>query len=313
MKMRTIVLICLSLCLSFSLSCASLAQRNELDVKSVTVNERLRSYYLHVPASLSKEKSAPLVIVFHGGGGEGRSTARLTKFNELADKENFIVVYPNGIGNNWNDGREDAEMQAHREKIDDVGFVSAMIDAISKEYKIDAKRIYATGISNGGIFSHYLGANLSNRIAAIAPVVGGIADPFYKQFKPEKPVSVLIFQGTADPIVPYDGGNVARTGRGKIISTDETIKLWTKQDGLKDQPTSSESFDKDKSDGCAVEKSVWSNGRNKTEVVFYKLIGAGHTWPGGAQYLPRLAIGGVCREINATDIIWEFFKQHPKS
>lgn len=310
--MKTLVLVFLSLCLSVSLSCASRAERNQLDVRSITVNERLRSYYLHVPASLPKEKNAPLVMVFHGGGGEGQGAARHTKFNELADKENFIVVYPNGIRNNWNDGREDAKMQAHLEKIDDVAFVNAMIDAISKEYKIDAKRIYATGISNGGIFSHYLAANLSNRIAAIAPVVGGMADPFHKQFKPEKPVSVLIFQGTADPLVPYDGGDIARGGRGKIISTDETVKLWTKHDGLKEQPTSNESFDNDKADDCAVEKRAWSGGKDKTEVVLYKLIGAGHTWPGSSQYLPRVAIGGVCREINATEIIWEFFKQHPK-
>lgn len=291
---------------------ATRAQRNELLTKTITVNSIQRTYYLHVPANLPKGKSVPLVMVFHGGGGEGIGTSRLTKFNALADKENFIAVYPNGVGNNWNDGRESFEAsRAHKEKIDDVAFINAMLGAIAKEYKIDAKRIYATGISNGGTFSHYIGANLSNRIAAIAPVVGGMADPFYKNFKPEKPVSVLIFQGTADPLVPYNGGYVARN-RGKIISTDEAIKLWLKNDAIKEKPISTESFDKDKDDGCTVDKFVWSGGKNKTEVVLYKLNGGGHTWAGGSQYLSRSIIGGICRDVDATEIIWEFFKGHPK-
>jgi polyhydroxybutyrate depolymerase len=308
--MKKLFLVCLA---SFAfLSCASFAQREEFAVKSIDVDGRLRSYYLHVPFSLPKDKPAALVIVFHGGGGEGAGTARLTKFNQLSDKENFIAVYPNGVGNNWNDGREDfAASQAHKENVDDVVFINAMIDAIAKEHKIDQKRIYATGISNGGIFSHYLGANLSNRIAAIAPVVGGIADPFYKNFNPKQPVSILIIQGTADPLVPYDGGVIARN-RGKIIGTDETVKLWLKNNGGKDPLTTKELFDKDKTDGCSVDKIVWSGGKNKTEVVLYKLIGGGHTWAGSSQYLPRPIVGSVCREINATEIIWEFFKQHPK-
>ena len=251
------------------------------------------------------------MMVFHGGGGEGTGVSRLTKFNQLADKENFIVVYPDGVEKHWNDGREDVQAKAFQEKVDDDAFVNAMIDAIPKEYKIDAKRVYSTGISNGGFFSNFLAVNLSNRIAAIAPVVGGIADPFYKNFKPKEPVSVLIMQGTADPLVPYNGGAVARN-RGKMIGIDEAVKLWVKHNGAKEQPTSTESIDKDKTDDCTVDKFVWSGGKNKTEIVLYKLNGGGHTWAGGSQYLPRVVIGSVCREINATEIIWEFFKQHPK-
>lgn len=308
---KVLMTICLIFCVGLVVLWNMRAQRNQLETKNITVNNLERTYYLHVPAKLPKDKAVPLVMVFHGGGGEGISTSRLTSFNAIADRENFIVVYPNGIWKNWNDGRESGVLQAQREKIDDVAFVNAMIDAIAKEYKIDEKRIYATGISNGGIFSHYIGANLSNRIAAIAPVVGGIAEPFSKKFKPKEPVSVLIFQGTDDPLVPYNGGSVART-RGKIISTDEAIKLWLKNNGIKEAPTTTESFDKDKTDDCNVDKYIWSGGTDKTAVVLYKLNGGGHTWPGGVQYLPRSTIGGVCREVNATEVIWEFFKQHSK-
>ena len=308
---KVFMIICLALCASLVLLWATRAQRNELLTKTITVNSIQRTYYLHISANLPKDKAAPLVMVFHGGGGEGVSTSRLTKFNAVADRENFIAVYPNGVGNNWNDGRETDVIQAQKEKVDDIAFVNAMLDAIAKEYKIDAKRVYATGISNGGIFSHYIGANLSNRIAAIAPVVGGIADPFYKNFKPEKPVSVLIFQGTADPLVPYNGGYVARN-RGKIIATDEAVKLWLKNNGINEKPTATESFDKDKDDGCTVDKYIWSGGKNRTEVVLYKLNGGGHAWAGSSPRAFRLIESNVCRDVDATEIIWEFFKGHPK-
>ena len=296
----------------FVLSSCSYAQNDRLTSETITVDGRTRTYYMYLPSFLPKDKSVPLVLVFHGGGGNGVGTSRLTKFNQLADKENFIAVYPNGVGGNWNDGREDFGVEAFKEKVNDVAFVKALIDAVSKEYKIDAKRIYATGISNGAIFSHYLAANMADRIAAVAPVVGGIADPFYKNFKPSGPVSVLIIQGTADPLVPYDGGDIARN-RGKIIGTDAAVKLWLKNNRAKEQPPKTESFDRDKTDPCTVDTYLWSGGSGKTEVMLYKLNGGGHTWPGSIQYAARVAIGDVCKDIDATEVIWDFFKRHPKA
>ncbi len=295
-----------------ALSSCSFAQNDELKSKTVTVGERPRVYYIHVPPRLPRQNAAPLVIVFHGGGGNGAGTAGLTKFNEIADKEDFIAVYPNGVGGNWNDGREDMTSAAYKEKVDDLAFVKALLDDIAKENKIDTKRIYATGISNGAIFSHYIGANLADRFAAIAPVVGGIADPFYKSFKPTEPVSVLMINGTSDPLIPFDGGNVTKKGRGKIIGTMDAVRLWLKTDKIDEESAKTVSSDADENDPCTVDQTIWTGGGNKTEVVLYKLNGGGHTWPGGIQYMPRLIIGDVCRDIDATKVIWEFFKQHPK-
>ena len=278
----------------------------------LTVDGLRRSYRLFVPTGLKDSEAIPLVLVFHGGGRTGWGTERLTGFSDLAEKEPFIVAYPNGVGRSWNDGRDTTVSRAHRDHIDDVHFVAAMIDVISKKYRIDPKRIYATGISNGAIFSHYLGANLATRIAAIAPVVGGIAEPFDGRFKPEQPVSVLILQGTDDPLVPFDGGEVAGGKRGRIISTADTVKKWTQRDGCGPAPEIAKIIDSDPDDGCEAERSTWSSCRDGTEVTLYTLRGAGHTWPGGAQYLPQRFIGKVCRDIDATQVIWDFFKRHAK-
>jgi polyhydroxybutyrate depolymerase len=287
------------------------AQRESV-AQSIKVGERRRTYRLYASHNLPKDRPIPLVFVFHGGGGDGVGTERLTRFSDVAEREKFIVVYPDGISKNWNDGRDASVSRAHRENIDDVGFVAALIDELSAKYRVDPNRIFATGISNGAIFSHYLAARLSSRIAAIAPVVGGIADPFYQNFNPEQPVSVLILQGTADPLTPYEGGGIAGGRRGKIIPTTEAVRKWNANNGCTGEPHTGTLPDKDPTDGCTVKTSSWSGCRNETAVTLYTLRGAGHTWPGGAQYLPQRIVGKVCRDVEATEVIWQFFSTHPK-
>ena len=278
--------------------------------RTIEVDKRQRSYLLHVPPGLPPDKPVPLVLVFHGGGGQAAGTETyMTHFSEPADRESFLVVYPQGVGNNWNDGRDNPSSTAATENVDDLAFVLALIDAVAKEHPVDGKRVYATGISNGAIFAHYLAANHPEKIAAIAPVAGGLADPFHKQFHPKEPVSVLILQGTDDPLVPYGGGNIRPGNRGKVLATEETVKLWVQADGCaaeEDVP------DKDPNDGCTVKRFTYGNGKDGAEVVLYRIKGGGHTWPGGPQYLSERLIGRVCRDLDGTAVIWEFFKAHPK-
>ena len=274
-----------------------------LEVDGIT-----RSYHLHVPSAVGPTP-APLVLVFHGGGGTGPGTERLTRFTALADREGFLVAFPEGVGKNWNDGREFSSSRAHRDHVDDVAFVTALIDAIGRAHAVDPRRVYATGISNGGIFSHYLAAHLSARIAAIAPVVGGIADPPDAWLRPEQPVSVLMLQGTQDPLVPYHGGAVA-FGRGKIIDTEEAARRWAALNGGREPVR--EPLPADGKDRCGGLRTIYPGGRDGSEVTLVRLDGGGHTWPGGAQYLPERLIGRVCRDFDATVLIWDFFKAHPK-
>jgi polyhydroxybutyrate depolymerase len=153
-----------------------------------------RTYRIHIPTSYDKANPIPLLIVLHGGGGIGEGMVKLTQggFNKLSDKEGFIVVYPDGIEKHWNDGRENVKYRAHREKIDDIGFISALIEHFEKQYNIDIKRVYATGISNGAMMSFRLGCELSEKMAAIAPVAGSMPENLPTRCSPSRSISVLI-------------------------------------------------------------------------------------------------------------------------
>jgi len=271
-------------------------------VQTVLVGDARRTFRIYLPKDLPEH--APLVLAFHGGGSDGAGMERLTKFDKLADREGFIVAYPNGVDKHWNDGR-------NMSQADDVAFVSAMIDRINDLHSVDAKRVFATGISNGGIFSHYLALKLFDRIAAIAPDAGGIAEGIEAGFTPKNPVSVFMINGTADPLVPYHGGAVARNN-GHVIDTRDAADLWIKADGCQTNPAKGALTHKNTKDGCSVRWSRWSNGQTGTEVLLYTVDGGGHTWPGGPQYLPKIVIGPVCKDFDATEAVWDFFKHHPK-
>jgi polyhydroxybutyrate depolymerase len=279
--------------------------------RSVTVGERVRTYHLHVPAKHAA--AAPLVFVFHGGGGQGSGIERTSGFDAISDREGFVAVYPDGVDRGWNDGRTDAPRQgALRKQVDDLAFVRAMLVDLATVVSVDAKRVFATGMSNGAIFSQYLAAKMSDKFAAIAPVAGGIADPFNKEFAPANPVSIFAINGTRDPFVPFAGGNVARVGRGKVISVDDAMHLWVVRDGTVPEPLVGMLPDTDPTDGCRVTWKKWTAGKSGTEVWLYSEEGAGHTWPGMTQNLPRVIVGSVCKDFEGSEAIWAFFKSHPK-
>jgi polyhydroxybutyrate depolymerase len=273
-----------------------------------------REYLLHAPSTLPADRSSPLVFVFHGGRGTAAGMMALSRFNAVADREGLLVVYPQGIDGGWNDGRNTNVSQAHRDNVNDLAFFDALLARLSGQYRVDPKRVFATGISNGGIFSHYLAANRAQKIAAIAPIVGGIAHPFDQQFRPAAPVSVLVIQGSADPLVPYEGGKITAgdgKDRGSVISTDAAAKLWVQANGADPEPEISQLPDRDPADGCRTQVFKWTRGQDGSAVWLYRVQGGGHTWPGGTQYLPRRFIGRVTNDFDSNEI-WAFFKQHPK-
>jgi polyhydroxybutyrate depolymerase len=261
-----------------------------------------RSYVLHVPASLDGTP-VPLLIELHGGGGSGDNIDRLTGFFAIADREGFVVAAPSGIGKAWNDGRE--EKGGATGNADDVGFLSAMIDRIEGRASIDPTRVYATGISNGAIMSGRLACQLSNRIAAVAQVAGTAAVTVAADCNPGRPVPILEIHGTADPLVPYGGGTVATQlgGRGDVVGVDDWASAWVARDG--DDPTPQVT-----TLGSDTTVRTWHGATSRSDLVFYRVDGAGHTWPGGSQYLPRFIIGSTTRTFDASEVIWAFLSAH---
>ncbi len=276
-----------------------------------------RTYLIHTPVS-DLNHPMPLLFVLHGGGGNGKSMVKLTLggFDKLADKKGFIVVYPNGIDKHWNDGRNEAETgyETHEENTDDVGFIAALIDDLIKKYDADPNRVYVTGISNGAMMSYRIGCELSGKIAAIAPVAGNIPEYLIQHCNPAKPVAVLAINGDADPLVPYNGdvvtGPFGKKKLGKVLSASESVWYWVKNNRCSLNPIITDEPDIDPGDGTRIQKQQFINGRNNSEVILYTIKGGGHTWPGGNQYLGKWIVGKTCRDMNATEVIWEFFEKH---
>ena len=272
-----------------------------------------RTYLVHLPAGYDKSRLWPLVIVLHGGGGEGKNMDALTGFNAESDREGFVAVYPDAVGRNWNDGRGDPGIKSQAIDIDDVSFISTLIDLLEKDLSINNKMLYITGISNGAMMSHRLGSELSTRIAAIAPVAGNIPEKMKPVWSPSYPLSILIINGTDDPLVPWDGGDVTffALKRGRVVSVANTVKFWVAKNGCAAVPVTYQLPDTEGRDGTTTTVESYKGCNGKAEVVLYTVKGGGHTWPGGPQYLNELSIGKTSRDFNATATIWQFFKQHP--
>jgi polyhydroxybutyrate depolymerase len=272
-----------------------------------------RTFLVHVPpireTKTARASARPMVIVLHGGGGTGPRVARLTGLSELADREGFIVVYPNAINNHWNDGRNVNRFRSQRENIDDVGFLSRLIDRFVKQLNVDSTRVYVTGISNGGMMCHRVGCDLSQRIAAIAPVSAGLPVDLPDSCPAGLPVSVLAINGTDDPLVPYEGGGVGLLAkRGAVLSVDRTIDFWVRRNQCAPEPKIAELPDRDPNDGISVVRREYANGREGSAVILYTVRGGGHTWPGGSERPERF--GRRSDDFNASEVIWRFFQSH---
>lgn len=275
---------------------------------------RTRIAHVYVPPGHDKKVAVPLVIALHGGGGEGLKFDRSTKgqMRREANARGWLVVYPEGVARGWNDGRKLVTgRDRQRIGVDDVGFLSKLIDHLHVSHGVDPSRVYATGISNGGFMSLRLGIELGAKIAAIAPVTANL-QRVHVRAKPTHPMPVLILNGTEDPLVPYRGGHVRVLGqnRGAILSTDATVAWWCKHNGCASTFTHRVLPDKRRLDGTRVHVTRFDG---KAPVVLYRIQGGGHTWPGGQQYLPRFMIGRVTRDIDGARVIFDFFARHRRA
>lgn len=272
-----------------------------------------RSWEIFVPEGVVTETGYPLVFILHGGAGNAKKMIRLTqgRFNELAARNGFIAVYPNGIGKSWNDGARDTLATARKLNIDDVGFFRKMIEKIQSKYSVDKNRIFVCGISNGGFMAQRLAFELSDLLKGIGVVAANLSVVQSQKNFPAHPVPAIFINGTGDPLVPYNGGPVTvfRQKRGMTLSVDKTIETWKKINGCSELKEVGTFPDLDENDNCTATKSIWINpSQPRIKVVAIRIENGGHTWPGTRQYLPRRLIGNTCRDFNGCDETWNFFK-----
>lgn len=273
--------------------------------RTLMMGEQKRTYLVHVPKSYDPKKPAPVVLALHGAMMNGPMMVWFSGLNKKSDEAGFIVVYPSGTGTGtflfWNSGGFTKGMAASN--ADDVAFIGKLLDDLGTVVKVDERRVYACGMSNGGIMCYRLAAELSDRIAAIAPVAGtiGIDDS-----KPKRPVPVIHFHGSKDGIVPFEMPRDKVPSFVKLKSIKDSIQTWVKLNGCEEKPKT-ETISKD-GEEMKVTRTSYSGGKDGSEVVLIVIEEGGHTWPG--QQPPVGFIGKSVKTISANDLMWDFFKKH---
>jgi polyhydroxybutyrate depolymerase len=287
-----------------------------LQERTVEVEGIARRYLVAAPPNLQPDEQVPLVVMFHGGGGQGRAAAKETGWPGKALEERFIAVFPEGTGPDpeapgsflrnpqiWHDGSG----RFRRERAwDDVAFIDRMLDELVEDYPVDTSRVYATGFSNGASMTFRVGVELSTRFAAVASVAGAfwLEDP-----QPERPVPLLYITGEEDPLNPMEGG-VPTTASGRVMGAGvskppvlDSITKWAEMIGCPDDPTPTEAPE-------GVTAMRYGPCEDGSEVRYYTIADCGHVWPGGNNLLPERVVGPETDVLDATDLIWEFFREH---
>lgn len=257
-----------------------------------------RNYRLYVPAIYTGSSARPLILNLHGYTSNAFQQQYYSNFEPIADTANFLMVYPNGTKDGtgttfWNAG--------FGASVNDLGFLSNLIDSLDLTYNINLNRVYSTGMSNGGFMSHTLACELSNRITAIASVTGGIFTTQYGTLcHPTRPVPVMQIHGTADATVPYTG-NLSQG----MVPIDSVVKYWVTKNNCNPVATFSNVPNINIADGCTAEHYQYNGGTSGSTVELYKIIGGTHSWPG-----TPFSSTGTNQDINASKEIWRFFNKY---
>jgi len=249
-----------------------------------------RTYNLHLPPNYETGNDFALVLNFHGYSSNALQQQFYSGMNVVADAEGFIVCYPEGIDNQWNAG--------FSLNTDDVGFTHVLLDELLANYKIDANRIYSTGMSNGGYFSYKLACEMTDRIAAIASVTGSMVPAEMANCNPSRQIPVMQIHGTADPTVAYNGSSFS-------APIEDVMQFWAAHNSCDGNYTEQAIEDINMEDGCTSEIWTYTNCNPSKEVVLYRVIAGGHTWPGAS-----LPIGVTSQDFNGSQVVWDFFKQY---
>lgn len=266
-----------------------------------------RRYWLHLPGDRTPAAGRPLVVVLHGAWMTGRGMVKLTGggFDRLSDRENLVVVYPDGVDKFWNDGKRKIAGGAN-----DLKFLLKLIARMRRDWRIDRRNVFVCGFSNGGFMSMRLAHDRPGVARAIASVGASVGTKLAQERRP-RGVPALLILGTEDPVVPYKGGDIVfkKVKRGLCLSAVESAGYWRAADGCGARASREPLPDRDRSDGTRAIRTTWDDCRGGTSVRLVSVAGGGHTWPSGYQYLSESEIGRTSRDFDAAEEIWAFFSR----
>ncbi len=270
-----------------------------------------RTYLTYVPQGLKNR--APLLLVMHGSGERGSQMRSATGygFERLADQRKFAVVYPDGYEGYWNACNVVGDYSANKLNVNDVGFLTSLVDKLIIEIGVDSRRVFASGISRGGHMAFRLALEAPDRFRAVAAVAANLPVPENFKCKPagQGTSSILIMNGTKDPLNPFDGGDVSFFGllkRGAVLSSRQSGQYFADLNNLLDR---SETKEVQLADGVQVQQILWRRD-SQPEVELIAVIGGGHVMPQPYWRAPRL-LGPTPKEPNGPAVIWEFFERQP--
>ena len=273
------------------------------------VGTRIREYVLHVPETLDPEVPTSLVIALHQFSDTGRRMQALTGFDSIADREGFIVAYPDGILVSWNSDIDG--VTGGVKFVDDERFIVGLVKRLQERYNIDPDRIYLTGASNGGMMAQLMGCRHSDVFAAIAPVMGSFEKINADGCAPDRPLSVLLIHGTEDPIVPYEGGLREGPRSPLYLSAASNAAHWAGYGECTGDPVTTLVPPVEGQTGPIL-LTRYPGCEPGIEVALCTVTGGGHTWPGSTENYSEDLVGPTSYALNASEYIWAFFKAHPR-
>jgi polyhydroxybutyrate depolymerase len=266
-----------------------------------------RTFYVYVPQSAVGAANVPAVMVFHGGGGDAAGVATSSDMIDVAQALGFVAIFPEVISGQWNDGRS-----VSAGSYDDVGFVRAIIGNAEGLIGVDLGRVFAAGISNGGMFTQRLSCDAADLFSAVAVISANMPDEYQSACNPSRSVPKVFFNGTDDPIMPWSGGEIKSLkalgfgAGGSVMSHQQTQEFWLAQDGCS-AAGSTRSLPDSANDGTTVSLQSFTNCSGSTQLSFYEIEGGGHSWPGSSERARRMA-GTISQDVSATAEMIGFFQ-----
>lgn len=275
--------------------------RRELE-ETIVCNDLIRHYYVHLPPNWDRAPSMPLVIALHGRLGTGKRMSRQTGFNEIADREGFVAVYPDGVKRSWADGR--GVTRADEQMVHDVRFLDALIQSLTDRFSVDSSRIYLVGHSNGGFMALRFCIERPHRVAATAVVAASLTDDLAKRVHSSRMPPVCFIHGTADAVTPYHGCELP--GGGKTLPVEAAAEIWARSIGGNESPELQEI--RGLENRPVASEFTYVSDQNRSRVKLYRINGGGHAWPGEPEDFSGSTVGKLSAGIAASEVIWRFFK-----